>query len=146
MQHRLRIRSLLSDHKLLQTSPRTSVAKVAKLMGIKRVGAIAVVDDGELLGIFTERDALMRVLALGRDPDTTPVSEVMTKSPFTIGPDEPFDDARAIMERHGFRHLPLLGVGGHLEGLALGAGGHQRDPGRVVDQLRVDVPVGAIHG
>ena len=72
------LHDLLQSSNPLTTAPATSVRKAAKLMGLRHQTAIAIVEDGRLLGVFTEHDALVRVLAQGRDPDTTPVSEVMT--------------------------------------------------------------------
>lgn len=103
-----KVRSVMEHKKLLKTSPDTTVAKAAKLMGIKRVGAIAVVDGNRLVGIFTERDALFRVVAQGRDPLTTLVCEVMTPAPHTVGPDDLYTQALHTMHRNGFRHLPVV--------------------------------------
>lgn len=103
-----RVRSVMELKKLLKTSPETSVAKAAKLMGIKRVGAIAVVQDNRLLGIFTERDALVRVIAQGRDPLATTLAEVMTPAPQTVGPDESYERALFTMHKNGFRHMPVV--------------------------------------
>src|SRR6266496_2222824 len=72
------------------TAPKTAtVIEAALLMKKEDIGAILVVDGSRLIGIFTERDALFRVLAAGRDPKTTPLAEVMTPQPQTIHPDEP---------------------------------------------------------
>ena len=74
-----------------------TVSEAARLMREKRVGAVAVVEAGQLIGIFTERDALFRIVAEGRDPQTVRLSEVMTRNPQTIHPDKPFADALHIM-------------------------------------------------
>jgi CBS domain-containing protein len=103
-----RVRDLMERKKLLATSPATTVSKAAKLMAMKRVGAILVVDGGRLAGIFTERDVLFRVVARGRDPEATKVAEVMTPNPETIGPDESFGYALLVMHENGFRHLPVV--------------------------------------
>ena len=58
--------------------------------------------------VFTERDALFRVLAVGRDPASTPVADVMTKSPQTIHPDKPFVEALRMMLEGGFRNVPIV--------------------------------------
>jgi CBS domain-containing protein len=67
-----------------------------------------VVDGASLVGIFTERDALFRVLAQGRDPQTTHFADVMTPNPQTIDPDRSFRYALILMYEHGFRHLPVV--------------------------------------
>jgi CBS domain-containing protein len=72
------------------------------------VGAVMVVEEGRLVGVFTERDALFRVLAEGRDTRTTRLSDVMTRNPATIHPDRPFAEALHIMHEGGFRHVPVV--------------------------------------
>jgi CBS domain-containing protein len=104
----MNVRSLISQRPLLKATPDTTVARAAKLMGLKRVGAIAIVQDQKLVGIFTDRDALVRVIAQDRDPQTTPLREVMTREPRTIGPDEPVESALTVMQRDGLRHLPVV--------------------------------------
>ena len=85
-----------------------TVSEAARLMREKRVGAVAVVQAGQLIGIFTERDALFRIVAEGRDPQTVRLSEVMTRNPQTIHPDKPFADALHLMYEGAFRHVPVV--------------------------------------
>lgn len=85
-----------------------TVSEAARLMREKRAGAVAVVEEGKLIGIFTERDALFRIVAEGRDPQTVRLAEVMTRDPQTIHPDKPFADALHIMYEGGFRHVPVV--------------------------------------
>ncbi|MBL8699123.1 MAG: CBS domain-containing protein [Alphaproteobacteria bacterium] len=94
--------------RLVTVSPMTSASAAAREMAERRIGAVLVVEDGELQGIFTERDALVRVLARGRDPETTLLAEVMTRNPDTIGPDDPVVYALSIMNERGYRHLPVV--------------------------------------
>lgn len=89
-------------------SPDATVREAARLMADKRIGAILVVDQSELAGIFTERDGLFRVLAEGRDPETTTLADVMTAKPVTVGPDDLLADALRLMRDIGFRHLPVV--------------------------------------
>ena len=103
-----RVRSRIEGRKLLKATPETTVRRAAMLMAVKRVGAIAVMRDGQLLGIFTERDALFRVIAKGLDPEQTPLADVMTPAPHTIRPDQTLECAREIMRVQGFRHLPVV--------------------------------------
>ena len=77
----------------------------------ENIGALLVLDSSRLIGIFTERDALFRVLAAGRDPGTTQLIDVMTAQPQTISPDEPFLHALRIMHECNFRHLPVVEFG-----------------------------------
>ena len=103
-----RIRSVMQQKKLLMAPPETSVRDVAKLMARKGVGAVLVVDEKRLVGIFTERDAVFRVIAKGLDPQTTLLAEVMTASPQTADPNEPFGRALLMMHENGFRHVPVV--------------------------------------
>lgn len=103
-----RIRSVMEQKKLVTAAPETTVAEAAKLMAKRNVGAVMVVEDERLIGIFTERDAVFRVIAKGRDPQTTPLSEVMTNAPRTVEPDKTFGYALLTMHENGFRHLPVI--------------------------------------
>lgn len=103
-----RVEGVMDRKKLLTTSSDTSVSKATKLMAMKHVGAILILEEEHLVGIFTERDAVFRVLARGRDPDATPLADVMTPWPKTISPQEPFGRALATMHKNGFRHLPVV--------------------------------------
>ncbi len=98
----------MQRRKLLLAPPTTVVAKAAKLMAARNVGAVLVVDGEQLVGIFTERDALTRVLAHGLDADSTPIGEVMTRDPRTVDPEKPFGYALMLMHESGFRHLPVV--------------------------------------
>ena len=101
------VRSVVAAQAPLIVPKSTTVLAAAHLMKEQGKGALLVVDGSKLIGIFTERDALFRVIAAGRDPATTPLTEVMTAQPQTIHPDEPFLNAMRIMHRGGFRHLPV---------------------------------------
>jgi len=103
-----RIRSVMERKKLLTAAPGTTVSEAAKLMAKKNVGAIMIVDDERLVGIFTERDALVRVIAKGRDTQTTQLSDVMTAEPQTLDPDKTFGYALLMMHENGFRHVPVI--------------------------------------
>ncbi len=106
------IRSLIAGRNIVTAPPDTTVAEAAKLMKKRTVGAVMVVgDDGRLAGIFTERDALFRVMAEGRDPRATRLSEVMTRDPRTIPADKPFGHALLMMYDGGFRHVPVVEQG-----------------------------------
>ena len=95
----------------------SSVTDAVKRMSEKRVGAVAVVDKGELAGIFTERDVMMRVVLEGRDPKTTKMAEVMTEQVETVHEDMSYGEAlRLMVERH-FRHLPVIGGNGQVLGI-----------------------------
>ena len=103
------IRSIIARQKLLTAPFSTTVAEAARLMKERHVSAILVVDgEKKLTGIFTERDALFRVIAEGRSPKTTPIAEAMTSNPQTIDPDRPFAQALIMMHEGGFRHMPVV--------------------------------------
>ena len=102
------LRSIVTQQKVLATAQaKTTVREAARLMQQTRVGALLVVEHGHLVGIFTERDALFRVMAAGLDPDNTPLSTVMTLDPVTVHPDKPFLYALHLMYENGFRHVPV---------------------------------------
>jgi len=105
------VRSIIEDQKPVTASADITVASAARLMKEQRIGAILVIQDGRLAGIFTERDALFRVIAEGRDPAKTRVGEVMTANPRTIAPDRPFGHALHMMHEGGFRHVPVVDDG-----------------------------------
>ena len=94
----------------------TNVSEASKVMATKHIGAVLVMDDGQLEGIFTERDAVIRVLAERRDPEATQLSEVMTRDPITIAPQSPATDALRLMSEVGFRHIPIA-EGGEVYGV-----------------------------
>jgi signal-transduction protein with cAMP-binding, CBS, and nucleotidyltransferase domain len=103
------IRSMIAKQKILTATAEITVAEAARLMKKKNVAAVMVVkDDGCLTGIFTERDAVFRVLAEGRDPKATRLSDVMTPKPQTIAPEKPFGHALLMMYESGFRHVPVV--------------------------------------
>ena len=102
------IRSVLQPRAPVVASPQTSAAAAAALMQREKVGAVLVVEDGRLVGIFTERDAVYRVMAVDRNPQLTLLSEVMTRDPKTVDPDESFGYALLLMHENGFRHAPVV--------------------------------------
>ncbi len=107
MSHRA-IGSIIEGQELVTAPESATVAEAARLMREKRVGAVMVVEQGRLVGVFTERDALFRVVAESRDVETTRLSEVMTHNPRSVSPAEAFSDALHIMHEGGFRHVPVV--------------------------------------
>ena len=102
------IRTIIEDQHPVTATADMTVAAASRLMKQKRIGAILVVESGRLAGIFTERDALFRVIAEGRDPKTTKLGQVMTENPRTIAPDRPFGHALHLMHEGEFRHVPVV--------------------------------------
>ena len=84
-----------------------TVLDVARAMVERNIGAVPVLRNGLLVGVFSERDLMRRVVVEGRDPGQTKVAEVMTEDPLTVSPKEDMDTCRFLMHRHGFRHLPI---------------------------------------
>lgn len=102
------IRTIIDQQELVTAAASMTVSEAARLMQERRVGAIMVVEGEQLVGMFTERDALFRVVAKERDGQTTPLAEVMTRNPRTIHPDKPFAHALEMMHEGGFRHVPVV--------------------------------------
>lgn len=105
------IRDVIKHQKIVAMPRATSVAEASREMAKRRIGAVVVVEDGKLAGIFTERDGLFRVLAEGRDPLSTTLGEVMTSNLTTISPDRSLLHALHLMHEHGFRHMPVVAEG-----------------------------------
>jgi CBS domain-containing protein len=89
-------------------APQAKVREAVEVMQANEVGIVAVLDGKELVGLFSERDLLRRVIAVGKKLDTTELSEVMTRSPVTAAPTETRADAVNKMQERGCRHLPIL--------------------------------------
>jgi CBS domain-containing protein len=89
--------------------PGATVLDAALLMNEHKIGALVVIDDGRgVVGMFTERDVLRRVVGEQRDPATTPVAEVMTTEVACATPATTIDEARGAMKNRRIRHLPLV--------------------------------------
>jgi CBS domain-containing protein len=105
------VRNVMEPRKFLTAAPETFVREAAKRMAARNVGAILIVEDGRLIGIFTERDILVRVVAPGLDALATRLADVMTRAPQTIDPDDTLGYALLMMHKKGFRHLPVVQEG-----------------------------------
>jgi CBS domain-containing protein len=105
------IRDVVRGQTVLSAASSLTVREASQQMAAARVGSIMIVQDDALVGIFTERDALMRVLAERRNPETTRLADVMTAHPQTIGPDRPLGHAMHLMNEGGFRHVPVVDNG-----------------------------------
>ena len=104
----LLVKDVMERKNALTLPPDTTVSKAAVMMAKKNVGAVMVVEQEKLLGIFTERDALFRVIAPGRDAGSTRLAEVMTPEPHTVDPHKSYGYALVMMQEHGFRHAPVI--------------------------------------
>ena len=93
---------------ITSVTPEDTVFTAAAKMAEAHVAALVVIGgDNKLIGIVTERDMTQRVVAKGADPNTTPVSEIMTKNPDTLSPDDSAGDALELMQTRKYRHLPV---------------------------------------
>jgi CBS domain-containing protein len=105
------VRNLLRTQSLVHAPLQATVREVTQLMTRSRVGAVIVLDGERLAGVFSERDLMTRVVAAGRDPDATFVSEVMTQRVVTAEVYETRSSCLEKMTRAGCRHLPVLSDG-----------------------------------
>lgn len=99
----------MHKERLLTATPKTSVNEASRMMARHKVSAVVVVGDGEaVLGVFTERDAVWRVIAKDKDPHATLLEQVMTAQPVTVDPDKTFGHALSLMHERGIRHVPVV--------------------------------------
>jgi len=110
------LRDLIQNRKLYTVDVTRTVLEAARYMMEHAIGAVPVLRNGDLVGILSERDIMNRVVAVGRTPGTTAVSEVMTANPRGVSIDESIEECLFIMHEFGFRHLPVLD-GKELKGL-----------------------------
>jgi CBS domain-containing protein len=94
-----------------------TVREAATLMNEHKVGALVVTDDGRVVGMFSERDVLRRVVGERRDPDQTRVGEVMTTEVFCCTHETTIEEARGAMKNRRIRHLPVVDGDQRLHGL-----------------------------
>lgn len=112
----LQIYELVKDRPVHSIEADRTVLEGARLMMERRIGALPVLRNGELVGIFSERDIMNRVVAVGRLPGTTKISEVMTANPKSVSIEETIENCLYLMREFGFRHLPIVD-GKELKGL-----------------------------
>ena len=110
------LHELVKDRKLFSVESTRTVLEAARYMMEHNVGAMPVLRNGDLAGILSERDIMNRVVAAGRNPGTTAVSEVMTANPRAVPVHETIEECLFIMREFGFRHLPIVD-GKELKGL-----------------------------
>jgi CBS domain-containing protein len=103
------LESLFTERETIHSvGPNTMVTECVRIMSAKKIGALIVMDGEKLVGIFTERDALNKVLAAGLEPGRTKVSVVMTKDPYSIPPTTTVGEAMELVTKRRFRHLPIV--------------------------------------
>ena len=102
------ISDIIAGRPLVSGTTEMTVRAACRVMAEKKIGALLIVENSQIAGIFTERDALNKVLAGGLDPDATQVSQVMVRDPQTIRADKPLAYALQFMADGGFRHVPVV--------------------------------------
>jgi CBS domain-containing protein len=116
-----------------------SVAYAAKMMRDEEVGVAPIVEDDKLIGMLTDRDIAIRVVAEGRNPDEATAGEVASKHVVTIDPQQDVDEALQIMAKHQVRRLPVIGEDGRLVGVVAQADiareGHDKQTGELVQEI-----------
>src|ERR1700691_2202810 len=112
----LTLRELVKDRKIYSIDAASSVLEAARLMMEHNIGALPVLRNGELAGMFSERDIMNRVVAVGRTPGHTTVAEVMSANPRGVNADDTVEDCLFILNECGFRPLPIV-EGKELRGL-----------------------------
>ena len=96
---------------MVTANPDETVAEVAKRMSARQVGAVLVLENGTLRGLFSERDLLTRVVAEGRDPVATRVGFVATREVVTVDVNAPLKTVLGVFQEKRFRHLPVVDGG-----------------------------------
>lgn len=105
----LREKTRAGRGQLAAVDPLATVVDAAKTMNERRIGALVVLDhENRLVGMFTERDVLVRVVGQERNPRETRVGDVMTKQVIACSPETPTDDLRALMREKRIRHVPVV--------------------------------------
>jgi CBS domain-containing protein len=116
-----------------------SVAYAAKMMRDEDVGVAPIVEGEKLVGVLTDRDVAIRVVAEGRDPESTKVTEVASKEVVTVDPQQDLDEALRLMAKHQVRRLPVVEEDGRLVGVLAQADvareGDDARTGQVVEQI-----------
>ncbi|HEX5688817.1 MAG TPA: CBS domain-containing protein [Roseiflexaceae bacterium] len=136
----MQVRDIMSQD-VSALTPTTTIAEVAQQMRHLNVGSIPIVEDGKLVGIITDRDIVLRVVADGLDPHLEQADLHMTRDPLTITPDTSAEEAERIMARQQIRRLPIVENDSLVGYLALGDLALQNKDAKVGDTLeRISQP------
>jgi CBS domain-containing protein len=130
---------------IMTTNPRTvnvddTVLQAAQLMRDNDIGDVIVVDDGQVAGILTDRDVVVRTVAEGRDPEATTVGEIATTGVQAIDPDASEDDALRTMREHDIRRLPVVKNGRPVGFVSLGDLAVEREPDSTLADISAAAP------
>jgi CBS domain-containing protein len=134
-----------SINEVMTSNPRScetssTIADAAKLLKSEDVGSLPITESGRLVGMLTDRDIAIRVVAEGKDPQSTTVGEVASKDVVTLDPQQNLDEALRLMAQHQVRRLPVVEEDGRLVGIVAQAdvateGGHDEKTGQVVEEI-----------
>ena len=133
----MKVRELMTTEPIT-VETKATLGEVATLMKQQDCGSIPVVEGRRLVGIVTDRDIVVRGVAVGKDPKTQRVSEVMSADPVTVGPDDDVTDAEKKMADRQIRRLPVV-EGGKLVGIIVTAqiarAGNERKVGETLKEI-----------
>ena len=96
------------DRQIWWVKPSDSVLTAARLMADKNIGLVVVLERDALVGVLSERDCIRGVLAAGKPPDATPVSQIMVRDVISVDLSQTFADCLRLMHAHRIRHLPVM--------------------------------------
>ena len=133
-----RIRDIMTSNPST-VEPDKTVVDAARIMKQEDAGVVPVTENGRLTGMVTDRDIAIRVVAEGRDPQSTPVREVASKDLVTVDPRQDLDEALRLMAQHQVRRLPVVEEDGRLVGVVAQADvarhGNDTKTGQVVQEI-----------
>jgi CBS domain-containing protein len=106
-----RVKDFAISQQLLSVKPEDSALDAARLMTRQHVGAVLVLQEGHLLGLFSERDLMSRVISAGLRPEATRIDQVMTANPVVVDSDTTAEQCLRLMNQIRCRHLPVMAEG-----------------------------------
>ena len=115
------------------------VAEAAQLMKAQDIGSVPILESGRLVGMLTDRDIVVRVVAEGKDPQSTTAGDIASRDVITIDPQQELDEALRLMAQHQVRRLPVVEEDGRLVGILAQADvaseGDDTSTGQMVEQI-----------
>ena len=136
--HEKKIREVMTSNPRT-VEPSTPIVEAARLMKQEDVGPIPVVENDQVTGIVTDRDIVVRVVAEGKDPQSTTVGDIASGNLVTVDPEQTLDEALRLMAQHQVRRLPVTEEDGRLVGIVAQADvarvGHDAATGEVVEEI-----------
>lgn len=119
--------------------PSTTIVEAARAMRDEDVGPMPIVENGQCVGIVTDRDIVLRVVAEGRNANTTTVGEIASRELITVDPEQTLDEAARLMAQHQIRRLPVCEEDGKLVGIVaqadLALEARDETTGEVVEEI-----------